>query len=367
MAEAKSKTSRKGRQDRHESLTYQQNPLHAIDTAREPRGAPSVGRHAVSAAEILSQSLNNLDSSSNHHRRSSSKEHQHDGHRSSSFLLQGSASSLLRQGAPAAAVVLAGGSSSNISPVRSSTTSPVPMDGSSRRRSNSYAARESLQQKAAPSVLGDLDDLSVGVGGGGNNSGANSGMSSNSEDSFEGDILEAGDTFDVQNHTNVDHGTSMINRQSSNLSAGGKVLAGSVADLSFYSEDDYEDDDNFPGSVSTEDDHVRHFSCCGIRTCKVRRCIKSNRVASATVRYAPCFWCFPIPVSATDRTILTRLNIISAFFAIGQVVATIWLVVILLIPPNAHHEQDDEYGITHGMQPNLWSLTGSMYSVGFFG
>ena len=395
MADMKPKTTRKGRQERQnndDDLIYQQTPLHAIDQAREPKGATGFGRHAVSAADILSQSLNNLDSSSNHHRRGSSKDHTTDSHRSASFILQGSATSLLKQGGPAAAAVnvrmrsysetkepkdaaalVGGGSSTASSPVRSSTTSPVPnMDGSSKRRG--YSSKGISQQKAAPKALGDLDDSSGGdlqSSGGGNVGGANnSSPSSNSDDSYDangsGTGVESDDKFEEHNNTTIDVRSSMMNRQVSNLS-GGKILAGSVADLSVYSDDDYDDDDEFPGSISTEEDNVRHFSCCGIRTCKVRRCIKSNRVASATVRYAPCFWCFPIPVSATDRTILTRLNIISAFFAIGQVVATIWLVVILLIPPNANHEQDADYGLTHGMQPNLWSLTGSMYSVGFFG
>lgn len=395
MADMKPKTTRKGRQERYnnDDLIYQQTPLHAIDQAREPKGATGFGRHAVSAADILSQSLNNLDSSSNHHRRGSSKDHNSDNHRSASFILQGSATNLLKQGGPAAASVnvrmrsysetkeskeaaavasLAGGGSSTASsPVRSSTTSPVPnVDGSLKRRS--YSSKGMSQKKTAPKALGDLDDSSAGdVQSGGNISGSNGGLSSNSDDSYDADGLgtglESDDKFEEHNNTTIDVRASTMNRQVSNLSAG-KILAGSVADLSVYSDDDYDDDDEFAGSISTEDDNVRHFSCCGIRTCKVRRCIKSNRVASATVRYAPCFWCFPIPVSATDRTILTRLNIISAFFAIGQVVATLWLVVILLIPPNADHEQTNaEYGLTHGMQPNLWSLTGSMYSVGFFG
>jgi hypothetical protein len=50
-----------------------------------------------------------------------------------------------------------------------------------------------------------------------------------------------------------------------------------------------------------------------------------------------------------------------------QVAATAWLIVIFIIPPQVESAEDDNYSLTHGMAPNLWSLTGSMYSIGFFG
>ena len=390
-------TTKKDKQREH--LTYQQTPLHAIDHAPEPKSGSKIDRHAVSAADILNQSLNNLDSSSHHHRRGSSKDNIHSSsggnaanHKNASFILQGSATSLLtnNKGPGAATAVTvrrrsySDTNASNVAAVMAAaggggsvTTSPKSdTDGMKNTRGPSIFAPKEIQQRVRV-ALGDLDASS-----GDEEMGGESGTgvvaagaaapametSDGSDDSYDADILGTGldagvseseDAFDESGRAD------MMNRQVSNLS-GGKGLTGSVADLSIYS-DDYDDDDEFAGSISTEEEYDGPMSCCGIRACRVRRCIKGNRIASAIVRYAPCFWCFPIPVSATDRTILTRLNIISAFFSIGQVVATAWLVIVLLIPPNAARTQDDKYTLTHGMQPNLWSLTGSMYSIGFFG
>jgi hypothetical protein len=57
-----------------------------------------------------------------------------------------------------------------------------------------------------------------------------------------------------------------------------------------------------------------------------------NRISTAVVHYAPCFWwCGSrlVTTSTTDRFVLVRLNILNAFFAFGQIVAGVWLGIVL--------------------------------------
>ena len=342
-------------------VVYTQTPLHALDDVPEPSTSSSINRHAVSAADILSQSLNNLDKSSQHNAEGGGA-----GHRSASFLLQGSASNLLKGGAPGsgngtAAVPLRRRSQSDSSNqlLSTSTHSHTASSRSGRGERADSAVRSSIQKRSiyAPKELDDsgltqeglADALKVydASGDDKSDSSADSYDANNNAVSGIGHDEEKGKRKDV------------MKRQISSLSQG--LKQGSVADMSQVSDFD-DDDDDGNGSLSSQDE----YGFCGIRALHFRRCINMNRIATAVVRLAPCFWCFPIPVSATDRTVLTRLNIISAFFATGQMTAAAWLIIVLLIPEN-HAEQSPDQNLTHGMAPNLWSLTGSMYSIGFFG
>lgn len=317
-------------------IVYRQTALHAIDAAPEPNQISSINRHAVSAADLLNQSMSTMSNEN------SARSQYQSTPRSQSFTLKGSASSLLVKGG-------------TVPPVRriaelstSSSTSPR----SEREKRSIYAPK-------------DLEGLQID----GSDNGAHKNQiderdhESNSEstDSYDATSNVLGTGTDVSDSSG---GKRKMSKQTSSLSGRGGQL-GSIADMSEDSDELFDDDDEYHGSVSTYDEEDGQVTCCGLRTFQFR-CIHINRIASAVVRYAPCFWCFPIPISATDRTVLTRLNIMSAFLTISQVIATSWLVIVMLIPATNHEQQDDS-NITHGMAPNLWSLTGSMYSVGFFG
>jgi len=365
----KNKFSKKQSKQDKDELTYSQTPLHVLDQVRQPSSA-KLEKHAVSAADILNDSLSNLDKSSNHHKRQSSKDNNSSqGHRNASFLLQGSATSLLKPGSEHevsarrrsySEIQVGNVAATQTSSASSQATSPIPEGQRRTRRATTGKTREK-QYTIQESFSRDLTEGASSRGLDTSES-IRLGERSSSIDSYDPDVTgtglvqEAPEGHDVEQ--SGDTRQRAITRQVSVLS--GKE---SCADASLYSDDD---DDEFAGSVSTEGDIMVPFSCCGRKACHVRKCIKANRIASAVVRYAPCFWCFPTPVSATDRTVLTRLNIISAFFATGQIVATAWMVTVMLIPPEAD-QNTKVYYQTHGMGPNLWSLTGSMYAIGFFG
>lgn len=84
-----------------------------------------------------------------------------------------------------------------------------------------------------------------------------------------------------------------------------------------------------------------------------------SRISAFIVRTAPCFWFCGNRVqgSSTDRAVLTRLNILCAFFCFFQVVASCWLAMLLLVV-------DDQKGIVAGFAPNFWNLNGAALSVG---
>ena len=87
-----------------------------------------------------------------------------------------------------------------------------------------------------------------------------------------------------------------------------------------------------------------------------------SRISLFLVTIAPCFWCCGKSLQgvSTDRAVLTRLNILALFFAFFQVVAGMWLVVVLLI-------LDDQEGALGGFAPHLWNLNGNAFSIGIIG
>lgn len=84
-----------------------------------------------------------------------------------------------------------------------------------------------------------------------------------------------------------------------------------------------------------------------------------SRISAFIVRTAPCFWFCGNRVqgSSTDRAVLTRLNILCAFFCFFQIVASLWLATLLLIV-------DDQKGALVGFAPHFWNLNGAGLSVG---
>ncbi|CAB9507151.1 expressed unknown protein [Seminavis robusta] len=341
-------------------VVYRQTSLQAIDDAPEPNEGTNIDRHAVSAFDLLSESVSNMTKDGSARSSNARSSNTQVRTRSQSFTLQGNASGLLVKGGTAPAV-------RRKTEMMSSTSShsATTQDGAKR---SIYGPKDLVQQVKIGLENLQLEEFSDD-GTGMSNAGAgerreNGAALSDSSDSYDANVLGVGMEDGSGSQTNK---PPRLQKQGSSLSGRhltGSVMQGSVAELSNFSDEYDDDDDGLHGSVSSYDDDAP-FKCCGV-SAPDWRCIRLNRIASAVVRYAPCFWCFPIPVSATDRTVLTRLNIMSAFFALGQMVATSWLVIIMLIPPS-DHEQDDEYGFTKGMEPNLWSLTGAMYSVGFFG
>lgn len=93
-------------------------------------------------------------------------------------------------------------------------------------------------------------------------------------------------------------------------------------------------------------------------------------VGSYIVRYAPCFICVKkLGVSATDRNVLMRLNVLCAFFAVVQIALGLFLFVVTFIGVkstnqyNANERVDNSvYIMSHtatvqnSVSPDLWNL-----------
>lgn len=132
----------------------------------------------------------------------------------------------------------------------------------------------------------------------------------------------------------------------------------------------YSGTEHYPTERSKEydtDDDFDMFSpivCCGYDlpvwfSTFVRSIPSLNRISLFLVNVMPCFWCCGsmIQGSSTDRTVLTRLNVVCLFVTFGQVVASMWLASLLLIV-------DDEPGALKGFAPNFWNLNGATFSIG---
>lgn len=96
-----------------------------------------------------------------------------------------------------------------------------------------------------------------------------------------------------------------------------------------------------------------------------------SRIFVCLVRHAPCFWFCGryLDVGATDRSILYRVNILSAFFAFGQVVAASLLLV--LISSNRIVERYKSVvsrtSTSGTISLDLWNLNGSVSFLGVLG
>jgi hypothetical protein len=127
---------------------------------------------------------------------------------------------------------------------------------------------------------------------------------------------------------------------------------------------EYDDDDEVhpyrippnPGHTSSQ----RRF--CGIQVPNMAR------VSSFLARRAPCFWICGsyLGVGATDRSILYRLNLLCAFFAILEVAATSFLVTVLfsdsLVDRNSDFVDREETEQTISL--NFWNLNATVFFLG---
>lgn len=88
----------------------------------------------------------------------------------------------------------------------------------------------------------------------------------------------------------------------------------------------------------------------------------AHRISLCVVKSTPCFglWCKnELQGSASsDRFILARLNILSFFFAIIQLVASLWLCVVLFIKGELNNNGD------FGSEIHLWNNNGSVVFIG---
>jgi hypothetical protein len=82
-----------------------------------------------------------------------------------------------------------------------------------------------------------------------------------------------------------------------------------------------------------------------------------TRISACIVGTAPCFWFCCNKVHVTDRTVLTRLNILLIFMFFFQFASAMWLTALLLIA-------DDEKGALKGFTPNYWNINGAVFSIG---
>lgn len=95
----------------------------------------------------------------------------------------------------------------------------------------------------------------------------------------------------------------------------------------------------------------------------------TRNIATSLVRNAPCFWfcCRRLEISATDRNILYRLNLLCAVFAfIGTLLAT--FVFLMLYWPDVEKKENAEKKNeeTLVIVLNLWNINGFAFLYGIF-
>lgn len=117
-------------------------------------------------------------------------------------------------------------------------------------------------------------------------------------------------------------------------------------------------------SSDDEEGMYRPIICCGYvlpvwLTSIIQGIPSLNRISRCLVNMLPCFWCCgdASQGGSTDRTILTRLNVICLFMTLVQLIMSFWLTAVLLI-------LDDQKGALRGFSPHLWNLNGAVFSIG---
>ena len=96
-----------------------------------------------------------------------------------------------------------------------------------------------------------------------------------------------------------------------------------------------------------------------------------TRITACLVRNAPCFWFCgsSMEVGATDRSILYRLNILCAFFALGHVAAGVFLLIVL--HSNSVVDRYNSVVVrtedSTSISLDLWNLNGSVFLIGILG
>jgi hypothetical protein len=90
----------------------------------------------------------------------------------------------------------------------------------------------------------------------------------------------------------------------------------------------------------------------------------------AVVNKAPCFACIPMTHN-TYRSVLIRLTILCAIFAVAQIISTLWFYIILKsrsladrhIPTETNIETE-KFQSDFEVLTNVWNINGSIWSLG---
>ena len=100
------------------------------------------------------------------------------------------------------------------------------------------------------------------------------------------------------------------------------------------------------------------------------KCLSWSLIGSYIIRTAPCFWCMKrVGISATDRQIVIRLNVLIVFFCLVQIGAGIFVLTTVLIGyfDTVSREADTKIYYEEGndnrplITQDLWSLTTFVY------
>eukprot|EP00536_Pseudo-nitzschia_multiseries_P006265 jgi/Psemu1/286351/fgenesh1_pg.130_\ len=163
---------------------------------------------------------------------------------------------------------------------------------------------------------------------------------------MDGHVLELRQADDGTNVTTIIRPTTLVTNNS--LSAS-DVNVTSATSLSWADSDDaldYQDDDD-------------------AETPRFRDLFNIRSMSLAIVKCMPCFWlsCFRHNhqlhgAAFSDRFILSRLNVLSFFFAAGQLAASVWLCVVLFV-------DGAEQEFRHGF--HLWNNNGIVAFIGCLG
>lgn len=100
------------------------------------------------------------------------------------------------------------------------------------------------------------------------------------------------------------------------------------------------------------------------------KCLSWSLIGSYIIRTAPCFWCMKrVGISATDRQIVIRLNVLIVFFCLVQIGSGIFVLTTVLIGyfDTVSREADTKIYYEEGndnrplITQDLWSLTTFVY------
>lgn len=107
------------------------------------------------------------------------------------------------------------------------------------------------------------------------------------------------------------------------------------------------------------------FTCSMWLSRMVRNPLDLHRISLCVVKSAPCFWCWCCNKNdlqggaSSDRFILARLNTITFFFTMMQVVAASWLASVIFWVTGQ--------GALEMFSPHLWNVNGAAFMVGLIG
>jgi hypothetical protein len=99
-------------------------------------------------------------------------------------------------------------------------------------------------------------------------------------------------------------------------------------------------------------------------------CLSWSLIGTYIIRTAPCFWCMKkVGVSATDRQIVIRLNILIVVFCLVQIASGLFVLTTALIGKyQSFHATTNSYDEKVNVKPlvsqDLWSLTTFVYFLG---